>query len=95
MNPDLAIRVATLEVTDARLTAVLDAGGPDRRLPLAEVAARLGRRPATVRKWLADPDLRRRYQVEKHMRRVAGRWSATSRDVESWARHLQSLGARG
>lgn len=94
MTPDLSVRVAVLETTVARLTAALDAGGPDRRLSLKEVAMRLGRRPATLRRWLADPVLRRRFQVDRHLHRVGGRWSSTPSEVERWARFLTEAGAR-
>lgn len=96
MSDDLAARVATLEMQYRDLSARLSAGGgPDARLTIKQAAPIIGRKPRTIRWWLADARMRRRMRVTKYLTQIGGRWLCTRVQAEEWARFLGGVSRRG
>jgi hypothetical protein len=85
--------VSELEDLRARVEALeraLLAGGAERRLTLIQAYHQgvLPRKPATVHRWLSDPERRRRFLVEVLVERVGGRLYTSPSRVDAWARAL-------
>jgi len=84
-------RVAVLEVAVARLTAQLDAGGPDRLFGSAEAARRLGVKPYTVREWLTDPLHPMHRRARQAFAKLGHSWTTDARRLAA----LQGSTVRG
>jgi hypothetical protein len=85
MTASDSARLDALEAYVDELARLVHAGGPERHLTLEEVAAHIRRAPTTVRRWMRNEAMRRRYRTELLFARdAAGRLYSTPRDLAKW-----------